>query len=652
MRADPLLLFPYSPRPHQRELVAHLRRALEDGGHAVAESGTGTGKTVCALAAALPVARARGKRVLYLTRTNSQARQVMLEYRRICGHDAPRRGVAVALQGRAHHCPLRKTDPEMAAADAEELGTMCRDRMRAAEAEVSAQRQQEPPPRGKVAGCPFYARMLHDQDASLVSWARDALPDAEEISVAVEAQGHCPHVLSRRLLPEAELVVAPYVWYLHPALRMALLRWMACAPSDLILVLDEAHNVPDQARDLATPRLRRRTVGLALAEVRAFGDPNVLSASSLSRFLTVLERVLDEVRDTYLPDSADDALLPPEEFDVLLLSALATSTPALDRALTIMDEYAVAVRAARRREGKVPRSHVGAVAAFLRAYRSIDPETHAPLVERDGEEVELAAFALDPSVVTAALAETAGTLHLSGTLRPLEEYRDSVGLDPARTALAAFPSPFPPENRLVLVDDAVTTRHEDVALDPAMWERIGERLKELRLATDRNMAVFLPSHDVLHRLARHLRGRESYVETRGMAQDELMARVHAFKAGRGGTLVCVMGGRLSEGIDFPDAELEVVVIVGLPYAKPSAKGDALVRFYDRRFGQGWSWAVKAPMARKVLQAAGRLIRTPTDRGVVVLLDRRAATLRDVLPEARLTSDPALDTWRFFDEDAS
>ena len=635
-----LALFPYPPRPHQRELVATLRKALAEGGHAVVESGTGTGKTVSALAAALSVAREQGRRVLYLTRTNSQARQVMVEYRAIRDAERQARRVAVALQGRAHLCPLRKVDPEVASADSDELALMCKDRMRGAEDAHAGRAPRHAP-------CPFHARGLEEGADALFLWAREEAPDAERLSEEVAARGQCPHVLTRRLLPEAELVVAPYVYFLHPHLRGPFLRWMGVSAGDLLVVVDEAHNLPDQARELATPRLGRRTLELARAEARSFGDPTVLPGVSLAGFLQGLASVFDELRETYLPEGAEDALLPPEEFDVLLMSAFSVSTPTLDRGLTMLEEYAAAVREAKRRADKVPRSYVGSVAAFLRAFRGLDAETHAPLVERDGQDVRLVAYALDPTVITDVLAEAGGTVHLSGTLHPLDEYAATVGLERGRTTLARFPSPFPPENRLVVVDDEVTTRHEDVTRDPALWAAMGGRLRDLRRSTDRNLAVFLPSYEVLQRLAPYVRGEGAFIEARGGGQAELMDQVRRFKATRGGTLVSVMGGRLSEGLDFPDEELEVVVIVGLPYAKPSARGEALVRFYDRRFARGWEWAVKVPMLRKMLQAAGRLIRTPTDRGVVVLLDRRAVTLGDAFPGARPTADPAREVARFF-----
>lgn len=640
--ADPLRLFPYPPRPGQRQIVATLQDALRAGGHAVVESGTGTGKTVCALSAALSVARESGRRVLYLTRTNSQARQVMVEYRAIRKAEGGR-GIAVALQGRTHLCPLRKQDPDVAEADADELALMCKDRMRAAEDEAQGEAPRHPP-------CPFHARGLADGSDALMAWAREEAPDAERLVDEVVGAGQCPHVLTRRLLPEAELVVAPYVYFFHPRLRGPFLRWLNAAPADLFVVVDEAHNLPDHARDLATPRLGRRTLDLARSEVRSYGDPTVLPGLPLSGLLQALEDVLAELRETYLPEGAEDALLPPEEFDVLLLSAVRASSPTLARALVTMEEYAEAVRAARRRAGKTPRSYVGSVSAFLAAYRALDDGTHAPLVEREADgDVRLVAYALDATLVTEVLAEVGGSVHLSGTLHPLDEYRATVGLDEEKTVLARFPSPFPAENRLVVVDEDLTTRHEDVRRDPETWDDYGRRLRAIRAATRRNVAIFLPSYEVLHRLAPHVRGEGAYVETRGAGQADLMEQVRRFKATRGATLVSVMGGRISEGLDFPDEELEVVVLVGLPYAKPSARLEALVRFYDRRFGRGWEWAVKAPMVRKVLQAAGRLIRTPTDRGVVVLLDRRALTMSDAFPGLRATNDPAEDVARFFGE---
>jgi len=104
---------------------------------------------------------------------------------------------------------------------------------------------------------------------------------------------------------------------------------------------------------------------------------------------------------------------------------------------------------------------------------------------------------------------------------------------------------------------------------------------------------------------------------------------------------------VSEGIDFPDRELEVAVMVGIPYPKPTAKQKALQYYYDLRFGKGWDYTVKAPTARRLLQSIGRLIRSEQDRGVAVILDRRAVQFKEYLPGLRETADAALDVKSFW-----
>ena len=105
---------------------------------------------------------------------------------------------------------------------------------------------------------------------------------------------------------------------------------------------------------------------------------------------------------------------------------------------------------------------------------------------------------------------------------------------------------------------------------------------------------------------------------------------------------------MSEGIDFPGQEMEVAIIAGIPYPKPTARQRALQYFCDVRFGDGWAHAVKAPTTRKLLQAIGRLIRSENDVGIAVVLDRRAVHFEEALGVVR-SDDPARDVCAFFEE---
>ena len=160
----------------------------------------------------------------------------------------------------------------------------------------------------------------------------------------------------------------------------------------------------------------------------------------------------------------------------------------------------------------------------------------------------------------------------------------------------------------------------------------------------RNTAVFFSSYSMMDRFISDgvpdLFDREVYFERKGMGQVELMETVDNFRTSEGSVLFAVTGGRVSEGLDFPSKELELAIIIGIPYPYPTMKLNSLIRYTNYRFGSGWEHAVKSPAVRKMRQARGRLIRSETDRGVCVVFDRRVgaisgydATLCDNIPLA-------------------
>jgi len=142
-------------------------------------------------------------------------------------------------------------------------------------------------------------------------------------------------------------------------------------------------------------------------------------------------------------------------------------------------------------------------------------------------------------------------------------------------------------------------------------------------------------------------GRPVYHERRDMDQDGFMKVINEFKQARGKAFMhAIAGGRVSEGIDFPGTEMELAIIAGVPYPKPTAKHRAFQHFCELKFGSGWEIAVEAPTTRKLQQAIGRLIRSETDRGVAVILDKRAVHFLESL-SAKKTSDPVSDANEFF-----
>lgn len=624
-------LFPYSPRPGQERLVQAIGHACEARAHTVVESGTGTGKTVCALSACVEHCHARGKKLLYLTRTNSQQRQVMLELRMISQRQ---KVFGVALQGRRNMCPLAATDEELRLGNPEELSKVCSER----KARVL---------RGDEEACRFYAATVSDDLAPVLRFAMDELPTAEEFVDHCVERDLCPYEVCKLHVPAAEVVTCPYIMFFDRFIRHALFDWMACSPSDVVVLVDEAHNLPSYARELESAELSDVTLRLAHREIDEYGDPEVAEGTSLRDFVSLLEEVLEKAVDEYLID--EDGIIPQSFIEEELMFATHLTSRGIKGLLSQAANFGEMVRDNKKLSGRLPRSYVFGASNFLTFWHTLDEAEYIKLVTSGGSR-SIEAYCLDASIACRPLMECHTSIHMSGTLRPLDDYRDSIGL-PRDSRLVDIPSPFPPCNRLVLYADDLTTKHDDISRDDTLLDRMSDRISGILSEVPRSTIVFYPSYALMERIAGKTaaasKGRDVYFESRGMDQSDLMEAVRGFKASSGRAVMhAIAGGRVSEGLDFPGSEMEVAVVAGIPYPKPTAKQRALQHFCELRFGDGWSHAVKAPTGRKLQQAIGRLIRSESDVGVAVVLDKRIVHFRDTI-DAERSEDIVDDINGFF-----
>ena len=611
-----------------------VERITREGGHLVLESGTGSGKTVCALSGALQTALSTGKKVLYLTRTNSQEKQVILELRKI-NEKAPVFGVA--LQGRQGTCPLVRRDKELSAGTPEELSKICRDKRR---------RVLEDRPRG----CRFF-KGLQDLDMEqFIAHCKQKLYTAEELIDHCDSLNICPHEVMKELAREARVVAAPYAYFFVPFIRNSLLDWMDCPIDDVLLIVDEAHNLPDYTREIESFQLSRYILEAVLKEIEEHGDPEVGKGVSLNDVRTECSKLLDEAVRDYLID--EDGLIPPSFLEEGLMTAFTCTSRSLQAMAKLIMEQGEIIRESRFAQGRLPRSYTFSLGTFLSYWSTLDEECFVKLVV-GGENPCLKAYCIDPVVTTSAILNSGGSVHMSGTLVPLNEYRDSIGL-PYDSATITFPSPFPPENRKVFYVEDVSTKYEEMQSSPEMVEIMEDHVVQVCNGVKRNTVVFFPSYSLMDRflddgVSRRI-SRKVYLEERNMPQLELMEVVTRFKRleENGQVLFAVMGGRISEGIDFPEDELEMAIVVGIPYPRPTAKQRALMHYYELKFRKGWDYTVKGPAIRKMQQSIGRLIRTENDVGAALVLDRRITQFADRL-DLVPTEHPLQDIQTFFRE---
>lgn len=604
-------IFPYEFRPGQRELVSFIRSAVGDAMCPVVEAGTGTGKTVSALAGVLPLAREKGLKVVYLTRTKSQQAQVVRE----CGAMG---AFCACLQGRsASTCPKMRGDPDLRSGTSDEIAKLCSEYKRRREDGFA---------------CEYFAKLEGLDEEEWLGVLREH-PDPADFAGICEAEGVCPYELMKHLVPHAEVVAASYPFVFMPQVLSMFEDWTGTSLSRMIVVVDEAHNLPDYLRELQTYEYGRRAMELAEKEAAKEGDHELVDGLKVTDVSSVLKEVLASAEREYLID--EDGIVPPMYVEEELMSRLGTTSVVLTRIAKSLQDIGDIIEEKRKQMLKLPRSYIGIMGRFLEMWMSDDDVWGVRLVV-GGDSPRFQAYCMDPAPAAEPLNGCYASLLMSGTLEPLEDFCRELGLE--RAVPKRVSSPFPPGNLLTLYSPDVSMRYEERRLE-SNYNEITRLVIDTVGAVDVNTALFFPSYDFMDRMIADglpgRMGREVYYEHRGMPQAELMETFESFRLSRGSVLFAVTGGRISEGLDFPGDALELAVIIGIPFPKPTAKLRAMERYYDHRLGDGRRHVVVIPAQRKMRQSIGRLIRSETDRGVAVILDRRAATMD---PSALPSSD--------------
>ncbi len=574
-------LFPFDRvRASQAAFLGDARRAIGEGRHLVAHAPTGLGKTAVALAAGLEHGLLEGKVVLFLTSKQSQHRIAVETLQRMESRGVDLRVVdvigkhAMCLQpdapkgGRAFHafCDLK-----VATRACSFYATPCAD-----------------------AASEIRERPLHVQDLIRVS----------------EAHGTCPHKAALEAAKEADVLVCDYN-YVFSSMQERVFGRIGRGLGDAILLVDEAHNLPDRIRsqqcgDLTLLGTMRAAKESREVDARLAAELQAI-AGALQSALRPIRRETRVTRD-FLPE---------------ILEA-ASSGGALLRCADLAADC-LQVGEALIRFGRP--TGLLEVASFFRMWE--EREEAVLRLAEGGTEKRVSYRLLDASILSRPVFRAVhASVVMSGTLHPAGMYADLLGLEPSRRTLRAYASPFPPENRLLLVTPRVTTAYG--RRDDRMYRAIGEELTRLAAAVPGNVAAFFPSYDLMERVLARIRWssmpKEALIERRAWTKAERDRAIEWLKdhEATGGLLVGVLGGGLSEGVDYRDNLLRAVCIVGLPLPPPTLEVEALKSYYAQKFGgeKGHEYAVVYPALNKVLQAAGRPIRGEEDRAVIVLMDRR------------------------------
>ena len=560
------LAFPYpSFREGQRELARYVYGVAKKGGTLFVEAPTGTGKTMSTLFPAVKsLEEKRLDKIFFLTAKNTGAQSAFAAASDIIEQGVELFDITLLAKEKVCFCPEASCNPDE---------------------------------------CPFargyYGKLRHAIKDILLSHERFSSDYLKEYCLEHEL---CPFEFQLDLSLHCDLIIADYNYFFDPIVHLERYFDEAVDSSTYFALIDEAHNVLDRGRDMYSSLLRRKMVEDARKSLK--GDMFRSIRGSLKKVSAAFDELLEEGEDYALLDHKPEALLK-----------------------AINNHKAIVQKAEKKYSLRFPEAYRDYSREANRLSRILDEHydsSYRLYASRSGEDVLFRALCVDPSKkLFSSVSKIKGAVFFSGTLSPIDYYMDAtIGKQDEPYLLLS--SPFPKENLDLMIAPKVSTRYK-VRKD--YIPEVAKYLKSFVQGKMGNYFLFFPSYEYLEQIEPYLDfGIEAEVlrQNRSMTHKEREQFLLCFSPNPDHTKVglLILGGAFSEGIDLVDDRLIGVAIIGVGLPQIGKENDLIRDYHDRLDGKGFAYAYKNPGMNKVLQALGRLIRSESDRGAVLLLDER------------------------------
>lgn len=559
--------FPFSYRPGQKELVRGVYLSLIRKKRLFIEAPTGVGKTMSTL---YPTVKAMGERhvekIFYLTaktitRTVAQEAFSILAGKGVCLH-------CVTITAKDKICIYDKSQCDPA---------LC--------------------PRAKGhfdrINDAVYDLLTHEEQIS-----RDLIEEYAGRHVV------CPFEMCLDITLFADAIICDYNYLFDP--HVALKRFFAQEKSsDYAFLIDEAHNLVERAREMYSASLYKED----FLHIRTLlkHQENRLAKTIVKRLSTCNKDLLE-----YKKDCDDFTVLSGADGFTMHLLRLAGDLEDFLQEDIVFEERAEVLE------------FYFSLRSFLYIYELLDEKYTIYTDYTDDGRFRIRLQCMDPSGnLATCLAKGRSAIYFSATLLPIKYYKEQLAGDSEDYAIYA-PSPFSTKNRLLMVAGDVSTRYKQRT--EKEYAKIAGYIQAFTAAKSGNYLVFFPSYQMIHQVMPYLDTSKITLLVQESSMDEQAREefLDSFSQETKQTQIglCVMGGIFGEGIDLKADRLIGAVIVGTGLPMVCNEREHFRRYYDARNGCGFNYAYLYPGINKVLQSAGRVIRTDSDRGAILLLDER------------------------------
>ena len=572
------LEFPYrNYRPGQREMAVGVYRTIQNGNQLLVQAATGIGKTMAAIFPAIKaIAEGLNSKIFYLT---------------------------------------ARTTGRIAAENA--LDTLRQKKLELKSLTITAKDKICFNP--DSACSPEECKFAHGYFDRINNAIEEMLNQDALTRQAVEqmARSHqiCPFEFSLELALWADCIICDYNYAFDP--RVYLRRFFQEENGDYAFLVDEAHNMVDRSREMFSAEIFKQPLLNVRRSVRKKLPQVHRSLGKINYWMVKVRKKCDENGSAFHEKEF------PTELQPLLRGFLRVAERWLTQNIkTPFREELLEL--------------FFAISGFMRVAELYD-QSYVTCFEKIKKDVKIKLFCIDPSIqLEKALNRCRAAVFFSATMTPMIYFRKILGGND-QTKDLILPSPFPSENMTIFVSDRVSTlyRHRQ--------ETKHEVSRVIRTLIDQkkgNYLIFFPSYEYMMMVFESfnpddLKG-EIILQTPGMSESEREAYLNCFGQNNSRTTVglAVMGGIFGEGIDLVGERLSGAIIVGVGLPGISLERELIKDHFTKTYNAGFEYAYQYPGINRVLQAAGRVIRTDSDRGVVLLIDSRYATYRyrSLLPE--------------------
>jgi len=565
------LQFPFDQyRPGQREMAVGVYRTVKNGGQLLAQAATGIGKTMAVIfPAAKAMAEGLHAKIFYLTaRTTGRiaAEKALDELRK---KQLKIKSLTITAKDKICFKPGNDCNPE--------------------ECEFA---------------CGYFDRI---DEALKDMFQRDAFTRP---AVEAVARFHqiCPFEFSLELSHWADCIICDYNYVFDP--RVYLRRFFQEKNNNYTLLIDEAHNLVDRSREMFSAEIFKQPVLDVRRAIRHDLPMGYMILGKINAWLVKERKKCEE------HGPGRHTKQPPDEL-----------FPMLSGFLGIAERWLSLNLKAPFREELLDLFF--AVSAFMRVAEHYD-ESYATCYEKFKKDLKLKLFCIDPSIqLENALKRCTAAIFFSATMTPMPYFKEILGCNEDAAALT-IPSPFPGKNLTLFVSDRISTFYRDREKTRL---QVSQAICTLINQKKGNYLIFFPSYEymmmVIESFKSHCPDSEIMLQTPGMSESERDEFLNRYRPAAPTSLVgfAVMGGIFGEGIDLVGERLSGAVVVGVGLPGISLEKELIKDYFTQTHKAGFEYAYQYPGINRVFQAAGRVIRTENDRGVVLLVDQRYATHR-------------------------